>query len=178
VVAILARTTGDIPGLAESIATSVRAVDADLPLYSVRTMDDLVAGAVAERRFLMRLLVGFGIAAVGIALLGIYGVMAYTVSRRTREIGIRMAIGARRGDVSRMVVRQGLQLTVSGLIVGLLASLGLGELMASQLFGVQPADPWTLGVVPLVMVVVSLAAAYLPARRAARVDPMVVLRGE
>jgi putative ABC transport system permease protein len=177
-VAILIRTSGPVPGLAEAIAKEVRGVDADLPIYSVRTMDELIAGAVAERRFLMRLLAAFGVAAVAIALLGIYGVMAYAVSRRTREIGIRMAIGARREDVSRMVIKQGLVLTASGLVVGLLASLALGRLITSQLFGVQPADPWTLAVVPLVMVAVSLAAAYLPARRAAQVDPMMALRGE
>ena len=176
--AILVRTAGAVPGLGDAIAREVGSVDADLPLYSVRTMEELIGGAVAEQRFLMRLLAAFGIAAVAIALVGIYGVMAYTVSRRTREIGIRMAIGAQREDVSRMIVRQGLRLTAGGLAVGMLSALGLSRQITSQLFGVQPADPATLASVLALMVVVSLAAAYLPARRAARVDPLMVLRAE
>ncbi len=164
--------------MGDAVAREVRGVDPDLPVYAVRTMDELIGTAVAERRFLMRLLAAFGTAAVAIALLGIYGVMAYTVSRRTREIGIRLAIGARREDVSRMVVRQGLTLTATGLGVGIAGALGLSRLITSQLYGVRPTDPRTLGSVLALMVVVSIAAAYLPARRAARVDPLVVLRGE
>jgi ABC-type antimicrobial peptide transport system permease subunit len=147
-------------------------------VYAVRSMNELIGSAVAERRFLMRLVVSFGIAAAGIALLGIYGVMAYTVSRRTREIGIRMAIGARQADVSRMVIRQGLTMTAAGLGAGILGALGLSRLITSQLFGVLPTDARTLLSVLAVMIAVSIAAAYLPARRAARVDPLVVLRAE
>lgn len=176
--ALLVRTRGQVPGLAETIAREVRAVDPALPLYAVRTMDDLVSGAVAQRRFLMRILVLFGAAAVGLALLGIYGVISYSVSQRTREIGIRMAIGAQESDVSRMVVRQGVTLTAVGAVVGLAGALVLSQLIKSQLFGVQPFDPLTLVTVLIVMGLVATAAAWLPARRAARVDPLVALRRE
>jgi ABC-type antimicrobial peptide transport system permease subunit len=174
----LIRSKDDTPGRAEAIAREVRAIDPDLPVYNVRSMNELIGSAVAERRFLMRLLASFGVAAVAIALVGIYGVMAYTVSRRTREIGIRIAIGARSEDVSRMIVQHGLMLTGVGLAVGLAAALALSRQITSQLFGVQPTDPRTIGSVLALMVVVALAAAYLPARRAARVDPLIVLRSE
>jgi putative ABC transport system permease protein len=176
--ALLVRTRGEAPGLAEGIAREVRAVDPALPLYAVRTMDDLVSGAVAQQRFLMRILVVFGAAAVGLALLGIYGVISYSVSQRTREIGIRMAVGAQQRDVSRMVVRQGVTLTAVGAVVGLAGALALSQLIRSQLFGVRPFDPLTLVTVLTLMGLVATAAAWLPARRAARVDPLIALRRE
>jgi putative ABC transport system permease protein len=174
--ALLMRTRGDIPNLGEMIAREVRAIDPELPVYSIRTMNELIGTAVAQRQFLMRLLVAFGVLATALALLGIYGVMAYSVSQRTREIGIRMAIGASQIDVSRMVMRRGLVLTSAGVLVGIAAALGLTRLIRSQLFGVEPSDPVTMASVIAVMMVVALAAAYLPARRAARVDPIVALR--
>ena len=174
--ALLVRTRADVSSLGPVIAREVRAVDPDLPVYAVRAMSDLIDTAVAQRRFLMRLLVAFGVLATSLALLGIYGVMAYSVSQRTREIGIRMAIGARQSDVSRMIMGRGLALTATGVALGLAASLGLAGLVRSQLFGVQPSDPLTLlGVVSLMTFVAGLAA-YFPARRAARVDPVVALR--
>jgi ABC-type antimicrobial peptide transport system permease subunit len=176
--ALLIRTVGDTLNLGEHVAREVRAVDPDLPVYSVRTMAGLIEAAVAQRRFLMRLLVAFGVMATALALLGIYGVMAYAVSQRTREIGIRLAIGARQVDVARMVVRRGMALTAAGVAVGIGASLGLSPLVRSQLFGVQPSDPMTMGSVLVLMTVVAAAAAYLPARRAARVDPAVTLRSQ
>ena len=174
--ALLIRTRGERPDLAGHVAREVRAVDPDLPVYSVRPMDDLLAAAVAQRRFLMRLLVAFGVLATALALLGIYGVMAYSVSQRIREIGIRMAIGARQSDISRMVMRRGMTLTAAGILAGLAASLGLSQLVRSQLFGVQPSDPVTIVAVLGLMAAVAGAAAYLPARRASRVDPVVALR--
>jgi putative ABC transport system permease protein len=176
--ALLIRTVGDTLNLGEHVAREVRAVDPDLPVYSVRTMAGLIEAAVAQRRFLMRLLVAFGIIATALALLGIYGVMAYAVSQRTREIGIRLAIGARQVDVARMVMRRGMALTAAGVVVGIGTSLGLSPLVRSQLFGVQPSDPMTMGSVLVLMTVVAAAAAYLPARRAARVDPAVTLRSQ
>ena len=176
--ALLIRTRGDTPGLGEAVAREVRAVDPGLPVYSVRTMDDLIEAGVAQRQFLMRLLVAFGALATALALLGIYGVTAYSVSQRTREIGIRMAIGARQSDVSRMVMRRGMTLTAGGVLVGLLAALVLTQMVESQLFGVQPSDPLTIVSVLVLMVAVAAVAAYFPARRAARIDPVTALRAE
>ena len=174
--ALLVRAQGDVSGLGESIAREVRAVDAGIPVYAMRTMTDVIDTAVAQRRFLMRVLVAFGSIAAALALLGIYGVMAFAVSQRTREIGIRMAIGARQADVARMVMRGGLWLTAMGVAAGLAASLGLTQLIASQLFGVRPSDPPTIAAVVLLMIAAAAAAAYLPARRAARIDPIAALR--
>lgn len=174
--ALLMRTRGETATLAEMVAREVRTVDPAVPVYSMRTMEEVVGAVLAERRFLMRLLVAFGVLATALALLGIYGVMSYSVSQRTREIGIRMAIGARQVDVSRMVMGRGLALTGAGVIGGIAASLALSRLARSQLFGVEPSDPRTFAAVLLLMTVVAAAAAYLPARRAARVDPIVALR--
>jgi predicted permease len=174
--ALLIRTRGDTPDLGASVAREVRAVDPDLPVYSVRTMTELIDNAVAQRRFLMRVLAAFGALATALALLGIYGVMAYSVSQRTREIGIRIAIGARQSDVSRMVMGRGLLLTGIGVFAGIAISLALARLVTSQLFGVRPADPATIASVVVLMTAVAGAAAYLPARRAARVDPVAALR--
>lgn len=174
--AILIRMRGAAPGLGESVAREVRAVDPELPVYSIRTMPELLEAAVAGRQFLMRLLAAFAVLATLLALLGIYGVMAYSVSQRTREIGIRMAVGARQVDVSRMVVSSGLTLATAGVLVGTVAALGLSRLLRSQLFGVQPSDPVTIVSVVLLMMAVAAMAAYLPARRAARVDPVAALR--
>ena len=176
--ALLIRTRGETPDLFDGVAREVRAVDASVPLYAMRPMTELLEAAVAQRQFLMRLLVLFGSVATALALLGIYGVMAYSVSQRTREIGIRMAIGARHTDVARMVMRSGLIMTAVGVGLGIAVSLAFSRLIASQLFGVQPSDPLTIGVVLLVMVVVAAAAAYLPARRAAQVDPVIALRAQ
>jgi putative ABC transport system permease protein len=176
--ALLIRTRGATPDLGESVAREIRSVDTDLPVYSLRTMNELIDTAVAQRQFLMRMLVAFGVAATALALLGIYGVMAYAVSQRRREIGIRMAIGARQIDISRMVVQSGLLLTGSGVVAGVGASLALTQLLTSQLFGVQPSDPLTMMCVLLLMIAVSALAAYLPARRAAAIDPVAALRAE
>lgn len=131
---------------------------------------------MAQRQFVMRLLVAFGGLATALALLGIYGVMAYAVSQRTREIGIRMAIGARQSDVSRMVMRVGMALTAAGAFVGIAAAIGLSQLIRSELFGVQPWDPITVASVLALMTIVAAGAAYVPAHQAARVDPIVALR--
>jgi putative ABC transport system permease protein len=176
--ALLVRTRGDRTDLAGNIAREVRAIDPELPVYAVRSMNELIGAAVAQGQFLMRLLVAFGAIATTLALLGIYGVMAYAVSQQTREIGIRLAIGARPGDVSRMVMRRGMGLTAAGALAGIAAAAALSQLVRSQLFGVQPSDPLTLISVLVLMGTVAAAAAYLPARRAARVDPVVALRAQ
>ena len=176
--ALLVRTDENAPGLAAGVSHAVRAVDPNLPVYGVITMSEQIGRAVAQRRFLMRLLLTFGAIATGLALLGIYGVMAYSVSQRTREIGIRMAIGARQTDVTRMIMRGGLIVTMTGVGIGLAASLALARFIRSQLFGVQPSDPLTLVSVLVLMTAVAAAAAYLPARRAARIDPVSALRAQ
>ena len=176
--ALLIRTRGATPDLAASIAREVRAVDPDLPVYSVRMMADVIGAALAQRQFLMRLLVAFGAIATALALLGIYGVMAYSVSQRTREIGIRMAIGARQLDMSLMVMRRSLALTAAGVVVGSAASLGLSRFVRSQLFGVEPSDPVTMASVFVLMIVVAAVAGYVPARRAASVDPVLAVRSQ
>jgi predicted permease len=176
--ALLVRTRGDDPELGDALSREVRAVDPNLPVYAVRTMDDLLAAAVSERQFLMRIVGVFGAAAIGLALLGLYAVISYSVSQRTREIGIRMAMGARQADVSRLVLRQGLRLAGSGMIVGLLAALALMQFIRAQIYGVHPFDPGTVATAILLMALTALAAVYLPARHAARVDPIRALRGE
>jgi predicted permease len=176
--ALLVRTRGATPDLGASIAREIRAVDPDLPVYSVRTMAEVIGAALAQRQFLMRLVVAFGIIATALALIGVYGVMAYSMSQRTREIGIRMAIGAREIDMSLMIIRQGMTLTIAGALIGGAASLGLSRFVRSQLFGVEPSDPVTMVSVFVLMTVVAVAAGYLPARRAARVDPTVALRSQ
>jgi predicted permease len=174
--ALLVRARAGSAGLGDEIARAVQGVDAGIPVYAMRTMTEVIDTAVAQRRFLMRVLVAFGTIAGALALLGIYGVMAFSVAQRTREIGIRMAIGARQADVSRMVMRRGLSLTAAGLGAGLAGALVLTRLIASQLFGVRPSDPLTIAAVVLLMIGAAAAAAYLPARRAARIDPINALR--
>ncbi|HET9369642.1 MAG TPA: ABC transporter permease [Vicinamibacterales bacterium] len=176
--ALLLRTSGDRPGLAEAVSREVRAVDPNLPVYAVRTMSELLETGIAQRQFVMRLLAAFGGAAIGLALLGLYGVISYSVAQRTREIGIRMAIGARAADVSRLVLRQGLSLALAGMILGALAGLALARLIRTQLYGVAPFDPVTFAAVGGLMALTAAAAVYVPARRAARVDPIVALRSD
>ncbi|HEX5419483.1 MAG TPA: FtsX-like permease family protein, partial [Gammaproteobacteria bacterium] len=174
--ALLIRTAGATPGLGKSLARAVRAVDPGVPIDSVRTMSDLIQSRVAQPRFLMRLLVAFGAIATGLALLGIYGVMAYSVSQRTRELGVRIAIGATAHDVARMAIGRALGLTVTGVVVGLAVSQALSRLIESQFFGVRAWDPLTLGSVLALMIALAAIAAYFPARRAGRVDPVAALR--
>jgi predicted permease len=176
--AVLARTRGVTADFAERIAQEIRAIDADVPIYAVRPMDDVIGSALAQRRFMMRLLVAFGGIATTLALLGIYGVMAYAVAQRRREIGIRMAIGARHVDMSWMVLRRALRLTATGVLVGTAVSQTLSGLVRSQLFGVEPSDATTMTAVFMLMTMVGCAAAIVPARRAASVDPVVALRSQ
>jgi putative ABC transport system permease protein len=156
----------------------VSALDSSLAIGDIRTMDQLVSEATAERRFQTLLLSVFSGIALVLSLVGLYALVAYSVRQRTAEIGIRMALGAQRRDILRLVIRQGAALTFAGVPIGLLGSWALSRLLANLLFEVKPTDGTTFAVVAFVVCCVALAACYLPARRAMRVDPMVALRYE
>ncbi|HEU4453547.1 MAG TPA: FtsX-like permease family protein, partial [Longimicrobium sp.] len=175
---LLVRTSGDPAALSAAVAREVRAVDPLLPVDAVRPMSSVVSDVVARPRLNAVLLGAFSAAALLLAALGIYGVIAYAVSQRTREIGVRVALGATPRDVLRMVVGQGVRMAAVGLGVGLVVALAATRLMRSMLFGVEPGDPLTLAAVLATLGAVALLASYLPARRAARTDPLVALRAE
>ncbi|HEX5635237.1 MAG TPA: FtsX-like permease family protein, partial [Gemmatimonadales bacterium] len=168
------------PGVSaeEVLRREVKAVDPDLPVYAVRPFDEVLAAANATRRFVMLLVGLFGLTALLLAALGIYGVIAYAVSQQQREIGIRIALGARPGSVVRMVLADGLRLTLVGVAVGLAGALATTRLLSGLLFGVGASDPLTFGAIVAVLAVVALAACWIPARRAAAVNPLVALRSE
>ncbi len=175
---LVARTAVGPASLAGPIRAEVRRLDADLPVIDVRTLDDVMAATVAEPRFTTLLMTTFAALALVLAAVGIYGVLSYAVGTRTREIGIRMALGAERGAVRRMVLGQGLRLTVAGAVLGLAAAALMARWIESLLYGVAPLDAVTFAAVPAVLLAAALAAIYLPARRATRVDPMRALHHE
>ena len=160
----------------ESIRQKLLASDRDMIVYDNES--EVVADSIASQRFSVILLGAFAGLALLLAGTGIYGVLSYLVGQRTREIGVRMALGAQRLDVLRMVLQDGARMTLAGTAIGIVAALGLTRLMASMLFGVKPTDPITFGLVAVVLCGVALLAGYVPARRAAKVDPMVALRYE
>ncbi|HEY8409843.1 MAG TPA: FtsX-like permease family protein, partial [Pyrinomonadaceae bacterium] len=172
---LVIRTVGDPAAFATTLRREVQALDKDQPIYNVRTMDDVVMNSLGTRRVSMQLFTVFAIAALLLATIGIYGVMAYSVTQRTQEIGIRMALGAQRGDVLRLVVKQGMILAAIGVVTGLIGAFGLTRVMASLLFNVRPDDPATFLAISLLLVAVAFLACYLPARRAAKLDPVIAL---
>ncbi|HSR69789.1 MAG TPA: ABC transporter permease [Acidobacteriota bacterium] len=159
-------------------ASQVRSQDASLPVGEVRPLQELVAGSVSRPRFLLQLLTAFAALAMLMAALGIYGVLSFNVRQRRQEIGVRLALGAGRGDVVRLVVRQGLQWSVLGLLLGIGAAYLLARSLAGLLYGVQPADPLTLAATAAILLACALAASYLPARRATSIDPLLALRSD
>jgi predicted permease len=175
---LVIRTAGDPLNLTAAVRAEIWKLDKDLPLYRVRTMEQIVAQAVAGQRFNMLLLALFAALALVLATVGIYGVMSYATAQRRHEIGIRMALGANARDVFRLVLGQGLLLTGSGVALGLMGALALTRLMKGLLFNVTASDPLTFAAVTLLLMVVALLACWIPARRAARVDPLVALRCE
>jgi putative ABC transport system permease protein len=160
------------------LRSAVAEVDPSLPLYNLGTMQGRVMDSLAQSRFSTMLLTAFGAIALILAAIGVYGVISYGVAQRTQEIGIRMALGARHGDVLTMVVRHGATLAGVGLALGLVVALGLSGLLESLLYQVSPTDPPTFAGGLVVLSIVAVLAAALPARRAARTDPMVALRNE
>ena len=172
---LVIRTAGDPAAFATTLRHEVQALDKDQPIYNVRTMDDVVMNSLGTRRVSMQLFAVFAIAALLLAAIGIYGVMAYTVTQRTQEIGIRMALGAQRSDVLGLVVRQGMTLAAIGVVAGLAGAFSLTRVMASLLFNVRPDDPTTYLAISFLLIVVAFLACYLPARRAAKLDPAIAL---
>ncbi|HEY0004368.1 MAG TPA: ABC transporter permease [Pyrinomonadaceae bacterium] len=164
--------------LAATVRRAVWEIDKDQPVSDIRTMEEILSESVARQRFSMLLLGIFAALALALAAVGIYGVMSYSVAQRTREIGIRMALGAQRSDVLKLAVGAGLKLVLIGVAIGLLASFVLTRVMSSLLFGVSATDPATFVIISLVLISVALLASYIPARRATKVDPMIALRYE
>lgn len=177
-ITLVARTVGDPADLAPAVKQIVWSIDRNLPISDVQTMSRVVADATAQPRFEMLLLGVFAIIALVLAAVGIYGVISYSVSRRTREIGIRIALGAGRTDVLRMVVRQAIVQALAGAAIGLAGALLISRLMAKMLYGVQPTDPITFGGVAIILALAALLASCIPARRATRIEPMIALRNE
>jgi putative ABC transport system permease protein len=173
---MMVRTTVDPLSLASAVRRRVSGSDGEQPVFDVQTMDQIISDSVAGRRFSMLLLAVFAGLALLLATVGIYGVISYNSTQRTHEIGIRMALGAERTDVLRLVVGQGLRLSLIGIGAGLAAALGLTRLMSSMLYGVRPTDIVTFAAVSLLLAGVAVLASYVPARRATRVDPIVALR--
>jgi putative ABC transport system permease protein len=172
------RTDSDPLNAVSMVANSIREVDREVPLLNIRTMHDAVSASLSPQRFTMLLLAAFAGTALLLAAAGLYGVMAYLVTRRTREIGVRMALGAVAGDVLRLVIGQGMWTTIVGMAIGIGGSLVLTRTMQSLLFGVSTMDPLTLFGVAALLAAVSFLACWIPARRATRIDPLVALRYE
>ena len=175
---VVVRTQGDPAALAETLRAELKALEKDMPIYDMRTMMDVRSASVAERRFILVLALAFGLLALTLAAVGVYGVMTLLVSERTQEMGIRLALGAEPLQVLVLVVRQGLALAAWGIVLGLAFSAGLTPMMSGQLYGIGPADPVTLMGVPALLLAVAFFACAVPARRAMRVDPVTALRYE
>jgi predicted permease len=174
----LIRSRSDPAQLVAAIRDRVHAVDPAMPIYNIQTMEQAVSESVAQPRFYTWLLSGFAGLALLLAALGIYGVVSYSVSQRTRELGIRIALGATQDRVVRLVIGQGISLTVAGVIIGLVGAYWLVHLLATLLYGVKATDSATFAGVSIVLLGVASLASYLPARRASRVDPVIAMRAE
>ena len=175
---IVVRSDLPFESLGPQIRRVVQSMDSTLPIVKLRTMEDVFGASVSRPRLLAQLLGIFAGLALLLAAIGTYGILAYTVTERKKEIGIHMALGATRGNVLGRILGQGMRLTGVGLVVGLVAAFGLTRLLQTQLFNVKPTDPATMAAVAGVISLVAFVACYIPANRATRVDPMVVLRDE
>ena len=175
---LVVRTKSDPASIASAVRRAVWSVDKDQPVSNVRTLDQVFAAAISQERFQALLLGLFAMLALLLACVGLYGVISYAVVQRTHEIGVRMALGAQPLDVLRLVIRQGLSLTLAGLVIGIVAGTFVTRVLTDMLFGVTPRDPLTFVGVPALLLVVALLACYIPARRATRIDPLIALRSE
>jgi putative ABC transport system permease protein len=175
---LMVRSRINPTALASSIRAVVASIDRNQPIAGINTMDELVQRSVGSRRVTLILLGAFSALALFLAGIGIYGVISYSVAQRTKEIGIRMALGADHQDVIRMILLQGARIASAGLIIGILAAFGLTRYLATLLFLVSPGDPSTFAMVALVLALVALLACYIPARRTLQVDPLTALRHE
>jgi putative ABC transport system permease protein len=174
----VARTTADPAGAIAALTSAIHAVDPAQAIYRAATAQELVSRSLVERRFMLSLLGAFALLAGVLAAIGIYGVISVATAQRTREFGVRLALGAERGQILGMVLRQGAALTLGGLAIGIAAALALGRVMAGFLYGITPTDPLTLAGVTVLLAVVAFVACVVPARRATQVDPLVALRAE
>ena len=172
------RTSQDPSTMANALRSAIRELDAELPLANVLTMREILSESIASRRFQTVLAGVFAVAALLLACLGIYGVISYSVARRTSEIGIRIALGAQASQVSMLVLRQGIRPVLGGLLVGVAAALAAGRLISGFLFGTQARDPAAILAVILMLLAVAGVASWVPVRKAARLDPAVALRSE
>ena len=177
-VAIVKAAAGDPASLTAPVRQALRELDASVPVYDIATLPALVQQASAQRRFVMQLLAGFAAAAVLLAAIGLYGVVSYGVAQRTREVAVRVALGAQRGEVFRLILWRGLGLVGIGLAIGLACALAATRLLGTLMFGVSPADPPTFLGAAALLALVALAAHVVPIRRALRIDPAEALRAE
>ena len=175
---MVARTAGDPQPVLQAIRRIVREIDPEMPVYDVRTMESHMGIALLPARLGGTVLGIFGLLGLALAAIGIYGVMAYSVSQRKRELGIRLAMGADRSTVLRLIVGQGMRLAVVGTALGMVGALAAAQLLRGLLYDLSPVDPVAFTAVPLILMSVAALAVYLPARRAAAVDPMKTLKSE
>ena len=175
---VFLRSRGEAGNLGEAVRREVEKVDPNIPVHSISSMNEIITRSLADRRFALELLGIFAAVALMLAAIGIYGVMAYSFSQRTHEIGIRIALGAQRVDIFRMAVGEGMQLVAIGLAVGLAGAVTLTRFVRTMLFDVSASDPITFGAISALLAAVAFVACYVPARRATRVDPLAALREE
>jgi ABC-type antimicrobial peptide transport system permease subunit len=175
---LIVRTATTPGGVASAVTNTVHQLDADMPMRNILTMDDVVATSLSQQRFDTLLLGAFAGLALVLAAIGIYSVLSYSVKRRVGEIGIRMALGARLGDVLRLVIIEGMKPTLLGLAIGVIAALAFGHVMSSLIYQIAPSDPLTFLTVAVLLAAVGFLATVIPAYRASKVDPMVALRDE